>query len=137
MLRTSSVAQCPTEPNMVVAVDLEQYEDCLRNKHTYLNMIEIATKLSVFKWIRNKESSTAADAIQHSWVGPFGPPLVILHDQGGKFNSAFTLMAKRYCGMRRATSTESPWQKQVCERHGAVRTIGRTRRCATCWRLCF
>ena len=78
---------------MVVAIDLKEVKDSAGNSHWLVNCLDIATKLSLLKWIVNKETGTVADAFQRGWVAPFGAPLCILHDQGPEFHSAFTLLA--------------------------------------------
>jgi transposase InsO family protein len=53
-----------------------------------IHIIDLATRFSVCKAIKNKQSETIIQAIMTSWINIFGSPKKILSDNGGEFNSA-------------------------------------------------
>ena len=109
----------PFQFNMVVGVDLKEGCDIVGERFLYLNILDVATRFSVFVLLSGKSSREVAEAFQTAWSWA-GPPVQILHDQGTEFAKDFTALARRLGADTRVTPTEAPWQNSMVERHGAV-----------------
>ena len=110
----------PERFNMVVGVDLKEVHDVAGERHTYLNALDVATRFSVLVRLDGKSSAEAAQRFLDYWVSWAGPPVTILHDQGGEFFKHFQTMASRMGAETRVIATEAPWQNGLVEKHGAV-----------------
>ena len=89
-------------------------------RHTYLNILDVATKFSAFVRVDSKDSGVVADAFLESWVNWAGVADHIIHDQGGEFFKHFGHMLRKLGITSTVTATEAPWQHGMVERHGQV-----------------
>ena len=119
-MATASTREKPREFNQLVAVDLKEVKDAEGEAHTFLNILDVATRYSVFVRVWSKDSQEVADTFCKAWVGPFGPPEQIIHDQGGELFRHFRELLMKLGVSINVTATESPWQNGLCERHGQV-----------------
>ena len=110
----------PQEFNMLVGVDLKEVQDAEGERHTFLNILDVATRYSVFVRVSNKSSAGVAKKFMKHWVGWAGAPTQIVHDQGGEFFKDFAAQMRRLGLNPRVTPTEAPWQNGMVERHGGV-----------------
>ncbi len=72
------------EFNQLVGVDLKEVLDVTGERHTFLNVLDIATRYSELVHVESKNSQVVAQAFMDSWVKPFGVPERVIHDQGGE-----------------------------------------------------
>jgi hypothetical protein len=108
------------EFNVLVGVDLKECLDVDGTRHTYLNVLDVATRYSVFLLVPTKSSDVVAQTFMDGWVAWAGIPQQIVHDQGGEFFKHFAEMLRKLGIEPHITSTESPWQNGLVERHGQV-----------------
>ena len=73
----------PSEFGALVGVDLKEVLDCTGERHTFLNVLDVATRFSAFVRLENKSSAGAAQALVEHWVAWAGVPVKVLSDQGG------------------------------------------------------
>ena len=106
---------------MLVGVDLKEVQDANGERHTFLNILDVATRYSMFLHVEDKSSQVVADAFVHDWVSWAGTPAQIIHDQGGEFFfRKSSVLLKRLGTVAHVTATEAPWQNGMVERHGQV-----------------
>ena len=103
--------------NDVVAMDLKTYE----NKY-FLHFIDLHTRFSKSKVIRNKNPKTIVDAVATEWIAAgFGPPKKFLVDNGGEFdNEEYRELAEKFNVEICSTAAYSPWSNGICERNHHV-----------------
>jgi hypothetical protein len=74
------------EFNALVGVDLKEVQDVDGTRHTFLNVLDVATRYSSFILVPSKSSSIVAEAFMEGWIRAFGTPDMVIHDQGGEFS---------------------------------------------------
>ena len=105
---------------MVVHVGLKGIHDINGARHTYLNVLDLATRYSLFVRVEGKSSLTVSATFLESWISWAGPPSLVVTDQGGEFAKHFEGMAQRVGAAMRVIPAEAPWQNAMAERHGTV-----------------
>ena len=68
----------PTSFNAELQVDL-----LFIREHVILHMIDVATRFTVAKIVRSRDTDDVLTAMQEAWISLFGPPSVIVADQEG------------------------------------------------------
>ena len=93
--------------NVVVALDtLDLKVNSVKRK--FLNIIDHGTHFQLLVLIPNKEASTVAKVYSSRWVRPFGPPSVVINDQGTEFLTSFERLAQQNGSVHCVTGVESP-----------------------------
>ena len=67
---------------------------------------------------RTEHPSRCGESSLKHWLGYFGPPEVLLSDQGSEFKGDFEAMAEKWGIAQAMCDADSPWQNGRCERHG-------------------
>ena len=96
----------PTRFNDTMAIDL--------------NIVEVATRFSMFARLDRKCPVTVVDKITEAWTRWACVPARCIHDQGREFKAEFETMVEKFGATCVVTSTEAPWENGLCEQHGAV-----------------
>ena len=105
---------------MLVGVDLKEVHDANGERHVFLNILDVATRYSIFVRVDSKSSQEIAESFVQIWTQWAGVPEQIIHDQGGEFFRHFGEMLKKLGIGCHITATEAPWQNGMVERHGQV-----------------
>ena len=99
-----------------VAMDLKQIKG-----NWIIHMIDLCTRLSAAKFIRNKEPRTIINAIMEIWIQVWGSVDKILMDNGGEFANADLINLAEKFGIRIITTAAfAPWSNGTVERHNGV-----------------
>ena len=104
--------------NDVVAMDLKEWR-----KGTYiLYLIDMFSRFTVARWIRNKSPPVIIENMMVMWMGAgLGSPKKFITDNGGEFaNREFLDLCENVNVEVCSTAGESPWQNGLCERNHAV-----------------
>lgn len=108
-----------TNFNQMVAMDLHELGPNL----WYVHFIDHFTRLSAAAIITNKTTQEIIKQFFEKWISIYGPPELVLSDNGGEFNSAaFRDMAENLNIEIRTTPAYSPWSNGLVERHNAILT---------------
>ena len=100
--------------NRVVGVDLMFYED-----HVLLNMLDWGTDLQIVVEVEDKRAQTVCTAFMVQWVAHYGPPSLVIADQGKEFVSEeFGGRLGEHGISVHYTDVRSPWQNARTERAG-------------------
>ena len=100
--------------NRVVGVDLMFYED-----HVLLNMLDWGTDLQIVVEVEDKRAQTVCTAFMAQWVAHYGPPSLVIADQGKEFVSEeFGGRLGEHGISVHYTDVRSPWQNARTERAG-------------------
>ena len=110
----------PSEFNCLVGVDLKEVLDADGTAHTYLNILDIATRFSCLVRVESKASQVVAQAFVDYWISWAGIPEKVIHDQGGEFIRYVANMLQAFGANPTVIATEAPWQNGLVERHGQV-----------------
>ena len=69
------------------SVDLKEVKDANGTTFRYLNVLDIATRISRFFLVPNKSSEIVAKEFTSMWCAWAGVPTFVIHDQGGEFSA--------------------------------------------------
>ena len=106
--------------NEVIGTDVF-YFDWKDHKYPMLNTICWGSGLQIVERLETVTSEATHQAILRSWLVPFGPPSLIIVDQGREFfGRDFSGRLMELGIMIHFTDTNSPWQNSRTERAGGV-----------------
>jgi len=107
-----------THFNEAVAMDLKIWSKGVN----ILYLIDMFTKFTTARIIKDKKPSTIIDNVVQMWIGNgFGTPAKFLADNGGEFaNEDYKDMCENLNIEVLHTAAENPWQNGLCERNHAV-----------------
>ena len=106
--------------NEVIGTDVF-YFDWKDQKYPMLNTICWGSGLQIVERLEAVTSEETHQAILRSWLVPFGPPSLIIVDQGREFfGREFSGRLMELGVMIHFTDTNSPWQNTRTERAGGV-----------------
>ena len=102
--------------NEVLGIDLIYYE-----RQPLLNMLCWGTNFQQVILLPDASAKETAKALIQCWFSHYGPPNMIVCDQGPEFvGKEFSLPVSDYAVMLHYTDTASPWQNSRTERAGGI-----------------
>ena len=102
--------------NEVVGIDL-----MFSHKKILVNMVCWGTSYQWVQRIKDKSSEEVTRAVMTSWVAHYGPPRLLIADQGTEFTSrAFTQTMADQGVMLHFADIRAPWQNARTERFGGI-----------------
>ena len=102
--------------NEVVGVDLIYYE-----RKPLLNMLCWGTNFQQVALLPDSSARETAKALIQCWFGHYGPPKMLICDQGTEFTGKeFSMLVSDYAVVLHYTDTASPWQNSRTERAGGI-----------------
>ena len=110
-LRPSSKSERPLFVcNQAVQIDLQYLKDVARNTYVCLRMVDRATSYHIGVMLKSRNAAYVGRIFVKRWIGHFGIPDELTHDQGGEVSGRFILILEKW-GMRtRVTGTQVDWQ---------------------------
>ena len=106
--------------NHTVYVDLKFVQDVAGKAHAALSMVCAGTTFHRAAVLKTKTARYVARKFLRHWVSQFGPPLHVVHDQGGEFEREFAQYLEDMSISADVTGSHAPWQLAVGERHGGL-----------------
>ena len=104
-----------------VHVDLLEVEDCQEQKYYVCHCTDAATRFQVAEVLPNKSTAAVIEFLSKRWVAMFGPPRVLVCDQGREFISwEMEEWASSMSIMLHHIAVQAPWQNGVAERSGGI-----------------
>ena len=114
--RPTHVATRSMPFNEVVGLDL-----FFLDRRTFLNMVCWGTNFQLVELIGDKSSSTVTTTFAQSWLAHYGPPAMVICDQGTEFTGQdFINLMSDNATVVHFTDTASPWQNSRTEKAGGV-----------------
>ena len=102
--------------NECVGVDL-----FFMGRRIFLNMLCWGTNFQMVEMIEDRTSETVATAMARSWLAHYGPPALVICDQGPEFvGQEFCQLMADNAIVLHFTDTHSPWQSSRTEKAGGV-----------------
>ena len=107
--------------NETLGVDLFEIESPDGTKITFCNMVCWGTLYQLCTHIVDKTAATVSKCITERWIQYFGPPLVIIADQGREFvGTHFKEFTNANSILLHIIDVRAPWQNGRTERHGDI-----------------
>eukprot|EP00435_Cladocopium_sp_Y103_P018800 s2487_g4.t1 len=108
------------QPNKVIGVDVT-YVPNVGGGGVFpvLNILDWGTNYQMMERLEGKQPQEVWDALERVWFRTFGPPEIIVTDQGKEFSQLFQVEASKKGIVAHQTAAKAPWQQGRTERHGA------------------
>jgi hypothetical protein len=107
------VATSNTRPfgfNDTIAVDLKYLKDATGQTFVVLHAIDAGTSWHAATLLKTREASHVTRKLFDMWVSHYGPPRLIICDQGGEFQSHFLAFCEDYGIDIKVTGAHAAWQ---------------------------
>ena len=106
--------------NEVVSTDLKYLKDSLGETFVILHVVCSGTSWHAASLIKTRQPEYVAQKFMEIWISHYGPPKLIIADQGGEFQSHFLSFCEDYGIDVKMSGSHAPWQNALAERHGAI-----------------
>ena len=107
--------------NETLGLDLFEIESPDNSKMVFCNMVCWGTLYQLCIPVVDKTAETVAKCVAERWIQYFGPPLVIIADQGKEFVGAqFKEFTNANSILLHIIDVRAPWQNGRTERHGDI-----------------
>ena len=111
----------PKDMGDQVHVDLLEVEDCKEQKFWVAHATDYATRFQLAEIIPDKSTASVVKFLSNRWVATFGPPRVMVVDQGREFISwEMEEYASSQSILLHHIAVQAPWQNGVAERSGGI-----------------
>ena len=101
--------------NKRVHIDIKFVHDSRERKYAMLSVIDLGTVYHAACLLKTRRSDYVASKFHRLWVGPFGPPEHVTHDQGGEFELAFHELMESMAVPTTVTGSHAGWQLGIGE----------------------
>eukprot|EP00435_Cladocopium_sp_Y103_P000814 s912_g1.t1 len=109
--------------NNEVSVDVFEVKDSIGARHSILSIVDVATHYHVVVRVGHggvPSSKVCAEAMNLTWLTPFGAPKAVVADQGVHNRGKFSGLLRAHGVEIRQTGVQSPFQLGLGERHGGL-----------------
>ena len=111
----------PRDISDQVHVDILEVMDNLDRKYYVIHIIDWSSRFQMARVLQHKSSKEIIQFLREHWWPIFGPPRVLVADQGREFIShEFEAFCSEGGTLLWHTAVQAPWQNGVCERGGGV-----------------
>ena len=111
----------PKDTSDQVHIDIFEAEDVNGVRFYVGHCIDQATRFQMAEVLPNKSSESVINFLKTRWFPIFGPPRVLVADQGREFVSwNFEELCAQHSILLWHCAVQAPWQNGVCERGGGV-----------------
>ncbi len=111
----------PKECSDQVHIDLVEMYDASEAKHMVVHMTDHATRFQLAEVLPDKSTKSVVSFIKRRWMPIFGPPKVLVADQGREFVS---WEMEEFCASASIllwhAAVQAPWQNGVAEKSGGI-----------------
>ena len=111
----------PKEVSDQVHIDILEAWDCAGVRYYVVHAIDHASRFQMAEVLPNKSSDSVIQWMKTRWFPIFGPPRVLVADQGKEFVSwAFERLCSENSTLLWHCAVQAPWQNGLCERAGGI-----------------
>ena len=102
-------------------IDLVEVMDAAGQKFFVVHMVDHATRFQLAGLLKTKSTADVVSFIRRHWMPVFGPPRVMVCDQGREFISwEMEEFASAHSIVLWHAAVGAPWQNGICERAGGT-----------------
>ena len=111
----------PKDVSDQVHVDMLELNDLNDQRYYVIHCIDHASRFQLAEALPNKSTDAVINFLKTRWFPIFGPPRVMVADQGREFVSwQFEELCAQNSILLWHCAVQAPWQNGVCERGGGV-----------------
>ncbi|CAK9107120.1 unnamed protein product [Durusdinium trenchii] len=111
----------PKDVSDQVHLDIFESVDVSEQRFYIVHCIDWTSRFQMAEVLETKDSDSIVNWFQERWMSIFGPPRVIVADQGREFVSwVFQEMCDRHSILLHHIPVQAPWCNGVCERGGGI-----------------
>ena len=105
-----------------IHIDIVEMEDATETRfYVAVHIIDAVSRFQMAEVLADKSADSVVQFVQRRWLLIFGPPRVLVADQGREFISwRFEEMAAQHSILLWHTAVQSPWQNGLWERGGGI-----------------
>ena len=119
--RRPATLPTPKDAGDQVHIDLFELHDLAENRFYVAHVIDSVSKFQMAEVLTDKSADAVVNFMVRRWMPIFGPPRVLVADQGREFISwKFEEMAAQHSILLWHTAVQAPWQNGVCEKGGGI-----------------
>ena len=119
--RRPATLPSPKDAGDQVHIDVFQIEDLAEKKFFVVHAIDAVSRFQMAELLPDKSADSVVAFMMKRWMPIFGPPRVLIADQGKEFVSwKFEEMASQHSILLWHTAIQAPWQNGICEKGGGI-----------------
>ena len=119
--RLPSSLPTPKDVSDQVHLDIFEVVDSQEKRFYVVHAIDWSSRFQMAEALPDKSSESVVDWFQKRWLPIFGPPRVLVADQGREFISwAFEEMCARHSILLWHIPVQAPWAHGICEKGGGI-----------------
>ena len=119
--RLPSSLPTPKDVSDQVHLDIFEVVDSQEKRFYVVHAIDWSSRFQMAEALPDKSSESVVDWFQKRWLPIFGPPRVLVADQGREFISwAFEEMCARHSILLWHIPVQAPWANGICEKGGGI-----------------
>ena len=119
--RRPTALPTPKDVSDQVHIDVFEAEDAQGQKVYVVHAIDWTSRFQMAEALQHKSSAAISKWFQERWLPIFGPPRVLVADQGREFISwEFQELCDRHSTLLHHIPVQAPWANGVCERGGGI-----------------
>ena len=119
--RRPATLPTPKDCGDQVHIDIFEVEDLTETRFYAVHIIDAVSRFQMGEILTDKSADSVVQFVKRRWMPIFGPPRVLVADQGREFVSwKFEEMAAQHSTLLWHTAVQSPWQNGICEKGGGI-----------------
>lgn len=118
--RAAAAAIRPYGFNVQLHVDVKFIFDARGKKYPALSVVDIGTLKHDAWLLKTPRSDYVARKFFRRWISVYGPPKMVVHDQGGEFELSWNQLMEDLAIPTTVTAAHAGWQLSVGERQGGI-----------------
>ena len=119
--RRPATLPTPKDCGDQVHIDIFEVEDLTETRFYAVHIIDAVSRFQMGEILADKSADSVVQFVKRRWMPIFGPPRVLVADQGREFVSwKFEEMAAQHSTLLWHTAVQSPWQNGICEKGGGI-----------------
>ena len=112
--------QRPMVSNERILSDTFYVWDMEETKYAVTHIIDAFSLYQIATAAKDPASDISMELIRDRWVGVFGPPAVLMTDQGSEFKGELEQLLATFGVFHEMVPPTAHWRMSLAERHGAV-----------------
>ena len=116
-----STLPSPKDVSDQVHIDIFESSDINEQKYYVVHCIDWTSRFQMGEVMLTKDSESICNWFKQRWLPIFGPPRVLIADQGREFISwAFQQMCDEHSILLYHIPVQAPWANGICEKGGGI-----------------
>jgi len=120
MATPKAAFQRPTSFNERIVADTFFVWDATNEKFAVTHILDTFSLYQIAVAAKDPSAETSTNLLRDRWFGVFGPPSVLMTDQGTEFRGILEYLLTTFAVFHDVVPPTAHWRMSLAERHGAV-----------------